>query len=219
MKNIFYLFILLIFSTSCSVIKLKEQPEYSSGGEPPISTKEKNGKCYELVVVPKDNPQQGMIAIYTGSEMVEGVETKTIIDEPATTKWVKKTADRNCLSPDPNDCLVWCLIEVPARREVVTVVTDTNKIKDFVLRPLPNVSLSSAEMNKKEWIETLCPNVQKDSLYKEVGLSLIKKGYIPKNTNNIEMEDLQAAIRLFQRDFNLPIGGFNVISLKALGLR
>lgn len=29
----------------------------------------------------------------------------------AGTKWVKQKADRNCLSADPNDCLVWCLIE------------------------------------------------------------------------------------------------------------
>lgn len=28
------------------------------------------------------------------------------------TKWVKKRADRNCLSANPDDCLVWCLIEI-----------------------------------------------------------------------------------------------------------
>lgn len=39
---------------------------------------------------------------------------------PATTKWVKRQADRNCLSADPEDCLVWCLIEVPAEFKTVT---------------------------------------------------------------------------------------------------
>ena len=51
-------------------------------------------------------------------EMVEGVDQyekgERILIQPATTKWVKRKADRNCLSADPNDCLVWCLIEVPA---------------------------------------------------------------------------------------------------------
>ncbi len=28
------------------------------------------------------------------------------------TKWVKRRADRNCLSANPDDCLVWCLIEI-----------------------------------------------------------------------------------------------------------
>lgn len=39
---------------------------------------------------------------------------------PASTKWVKKKADRNCLSSDPNDCLVWCLQEVAAQYRTVT---------------------------------------------------------------------------------------------------
>ncbi len=47
-------------------------------------------------------------------------ETETIITQPASTKWVKKKADRNCLSADPNDCLVWCLVEVPAQSRTVS---------------------------------------------------------------------------------------------------
>ncbi len=46
--------------------------------------------------------------------------TETIQTSPASTKWVKKKADRNCLSADPNDCLVWCLVEVPAQFKTVT---------------------------------------------------------------------------------------------------
>jgi len=46
--------------------------------------------------------------------------TETIEVSPASTKWVKKKADRNCLSADPNDCLVWCLVEVPARNRTIT---------------------------------------------------------------------------------------------------
>ena len=41
--------------------------------------------------------------------VTERVETK-----PASTKWVKKRADANCLSANPDDCLVWCLVETPA---------------------------------------------------------------------------------------------------------
>ena len=38
-------------------------------------------------------------------------QSEQIETAPAATKWVKKRADRNCLSADPNDCLVWCLVE------------------------------------------------------------------------------------------------------------
>ena len=46
--------------------------------------------------------------------------TETVEVSPATTKWVKRMADKNCLSADPNDCQVWTLIEVPARYETIT---------------------------------------------------------------------------------------------------
>ncbi len=39
----------------------------------------------------------------------------------ASTKWVKKRADRNCLSADPNDCLVWSLIEIPAQYDTIVI--------------------------------------------------------------------------------------------------
>lgn len=46
--------------------------------------------------------------------------TQTIEVSPATTKWVKRKADKNCLSANPEDCLVWCLVEVPAQYRTVT---------------------------------------------------------------------------------------------------
>ncbi len=52
--------------------------------------------------------------------MTYKTESEQIEVSPATTKWVRRKADRNCLSADPNDCLVWCLVEVPAKTEVVT---------------------------------------------------------------------------------------------------
>ena len=45
--------------------------------------------------------------------------TETIEVSPATTKWVKRMADKNCLSADPNDCQVWALVKVPARYELI----------------------------------------------------------------------------------------------------
>ena len=47
-------------------------------------------------------------------------QTEQMEVSPATTKWVKKKADRNCLSADPEDCLVWCLVEVPAQYRTVS---------------------------------------------------------------------------------------------------
>lgn len=33
----------------------------------------------------------------------------------ASTRWIRKKADRDCLGADPEDCFVWCLVETPAQ--------------------------------------------------------------------------------------------------------
>ncbi len=65
---------------------------------------------------------------YTSVESVEferipmeyETTTERVEVSPASTKWVKRKADRNCLSANPDDCLVWCLVEVPAEYKTVT---------------------------------------------------------------------------------------------------
>ncbi|MBC7776919.1 MAG: peptidoglycan-binding protein, partial [Phycisphaerae bacterium] len=47
--------------------------------------------------------------------VTERIETKS-----ASTKWVKKQADANCLSANPDDCVVWCLVEMPAEYKSIT---------------------------------------------------------------------------------------------------
>ena len=37
----------------------------------------------------------------------------------ASTKWIREKSDRNCLSADPEDCFVWCLVEVPAQFQTI----------------------------------------------------------------------------------------------------
>lgn len=34
--------------------------------------------------------------------------------KPASTKWVKKQTNTNCLKTNPDDCFIWCLVEIPA---------------------------------------------------------------------------------------------------------
>jgi len=63
--------------------------------------------------------QEASVSIDRVPFMTE-TETEQIEVSPASTKWVKKKADRNCLSADPNDCLVWCYVEVPAQYRTIS---------------------------------------------------------------------------------------------------
>ncbi len=71
-------------------------------------------------------PVTERVLIRAASSRIETVpaeyrtDTETIETKPASTKWVKKKADKNCLSADPNDCLVWCLVEQPAQYRTIS---------------------------------------------------------------------------------------------------
>jgi len=45
--------------------------------------------------------------------------TENVEVRPAATKWIRKKSDRNCLGADPDDCFVWCLVEIPAQYQTV----------------------------------------------------------------------------------------------------
>lgn len=47
-------------------------------------------------------------------------ERQTIEISPASQKWVQKRDSKNCLGTNPDDCMVWCLVEVPAEYKTVT---------------------------------------------------------------------------------------------------
>ncbi len=46
--------------------------------------------------------------------------TEEMMIAPSSTKWVRGKADPNCVSANPNDCMVWCLKEIPAQYKKVT---------------------------------------------------------------------------------------------------
>ncbi|NNC94240.1 MAG: peptidoglycan-binding protein [Chitinophagales bacterium] len=46
--------------------------------------------------------------------------TEKVMVAPARTEWKKGEADKNCLSADPEDCRVWCLVEIPAEYKTIT---------------------------------------------------------------------------------------------------
>lgn len=50
---------------------------------------------------------------------VYAMETERIEVSPATTRWEKGKATAACLSANPEDCRVWCLVEVPAQYKTI----------------------------------------------------------------------------------------------------
>lgn len=95
-------------------------------------------KCYEIVG--KDStylPANYKIATISIKEYLfwneltvinEVEDSKEIEVEPATTRWEKRKSTENCLSANPEDCLVWCLVDVPAKYK--TIVSQEKECPD-----------------------------------------------------------------------------------------
>ena len=47
-------------------------------------------------------------------------ELQTIEISPKSQKWIQKRDSKNCLGTNPDDCMVWCLVETPAEFKTVT---------------------------------------------------------------------------------------------------
>ena len=201
--------LILIFKISLVIAQPTDSP-----------SPKKEGKCYAkcLITGIVEKVEEKFIPIYTGTDTKQDfVEKQKIVISEATTKWVKRKADKNCLSDDPNDCLVWCLVEVPAEIFKGYVVTDTSLTKDYRLE-----SISKKEIIKgggyTEWKEVLCEHKITPDLVRDLKNALQEAGYDPGPIDGIFKTKIKIALTKYQKDNILPVGNLNIATMKALGI-
>ncbi len=179
------------------------------------------GKCYAKCQMPDEYRLIGVdtFAVYTGEDP-QSVELDSIVDyRPASTKWVKKKADRNCLSADPNDCLVWCLVETPEYRDVFYYLKDPSQTDAFRLE-----YREQKELIKKgghtDWVEVLCESQINTLLLLDLQIALSTKGYDTGKTVEQKMHTkLKGALTKYQRENDLPIGQLDIATMESLNIK
>ena len=102
-----YQFIPAVFETVQEKMELKAAAERIV----PVPAQYENGS--EQVEV-----EAATMRIETLTPQIERREERVLV-KPAHSKWVEKKGDENCLSADPQDCSVWCLVEIPAEYKTV----------------------------------------------------------------------------------------------------
>ena len=173
--------------------------------------------------------------------------TERVLVEAATTKWVKQK-DAMCRSQNSDDCIVWCLVEVPARYKTVTkrvlvspasttereipaqyktvtkrvlVSPATSKTVDI---PAEYKTVTNRVLVKKggfsEYKEVVCSKYVTNDLVRQVQRALMAKGYSvgPARDDNILGKDTRAALIKYQTDNGLPVGNLNKETMKHLGV-
>ena len=171
---------------------------------------------------------------------------ETVMIAPPTTKWVTDKIDPNCLSDDPADCKVVCLVEVPAKyttyeRRVLDTKSYTRErnipaeIKISTRRVLKTpastqtytVPATYKTVMKRvvtkpgfvKWQEVLCSDQINGELIKKVQKALNDKGYDAGTPDGIWGTQTANAILKYEQDNNLPLGKtVNLDVVKSLGI-
>jgi len=213
-----FLFIL----TVCLFASCTKQAYYT-GYNKGLKTKmlQEPGKCYVKAIMPDIYERiEETYNEYTGTNTEQAdVSAISVVTKAGGQRWVKKKADRNCLTADPEDCLVWCLVKLDDETETFFQVIDTSIVKDFKERQVIKQKFIS-KGGQAEWVETLCENEISSSFIKRFQEVLLDEGMLGDlpRMGSID-ENTKMALVQYQGKYNLPNGGLNLITLEYMGVK
>jgi len=171
--------------------------------------------CYakSKVIKPGEKISEDYIK-YTGDDYKNpNVEFVRKEIQPATEKWEKKKTD-NCLSANPEDCLVWCLVKEDAIVHEYYTVRDTNLVKDFKIEKF---EATTSTQTMTEWKAVICDNEINEEFVAELTHALNERGYSIKLKKRMTSA-LKTTVLDFQKEYNLPQGQLDHATLDALGV-
>ncbi|MFT4968749.1 MAG: hypothetical protein ACI9O4_000481 [Chitinophagales bacterium] len=192
-----------------------------------------------VVVVPASTKSYTIPAEY------EYIKEQVMVT-PTTSKWIKGKADAGCLSANPADCQVMCLVEVPAvyktiskkilknqsytRQEsipmqfkIVTreVIVEEARVVDIVT-PASFKTIQKRVLAEKGgyqvWREILCGNDLTTDKIIQIQKALRANGYNPGPIDDVFGPLTKSALIQYQKDKGLPVGNLNFETLKSLGV-
>jgi len=186
----------------------------------PKERKGEDGKCYAKTLAEDQYDEYFKdYAVYTGDESQEEVDIEFVelVVKPGSTKWVKKKADRNCLSDDPNDCLVWCLVETPPETKEFKVLVDTTQSQNYEIQTVRYEELAK-KGGHTVWTAVLCQGDITPGIMSQIQNALVAEEFLTEQSEAVMNSQTKAALTKYQRDNNLPVGQLDFKTLEALGV-
>ncbi len=226
-KQLILILLVALTFFSCKVFQYApvsdEEKQSKLNAQSNIERKDKSGKCYARAQ-PKNSYETYFkdYAIYTGNESEETVDLEYVelIIKPASTKWVKKKADINCISENQDDCLVWCLVEIPPETEAFTILIDTTQSKNYEVKSLRYEELSEqGDIVINVWTAVLCKSDITVDVITQIQSALVAEEYLTAQTEATFNDQTKEALAEFQRDNNLAVGQLDFETLSILGVQ
>jgi len=221
MKKIILFLTMVLSYPACNVPSNYEKPyEYSGTTSVPRGMPSKPGACYAKCVMPDTySVVEEQLFLFTGDPENTEVEIETIevVVSNGGKEWVKKKADKNCLSANPDDCLVWCLVDVPREVENYIVVVDTSSTDQYESFLRQDKELIS-KGGGFEWKEVVCQGKMSKGMITQVQKILTeRKGYFG-DIDGIMDNGLIEALVNFQAANQLAQGQLTLETLDVLGV-
>lgn len=130
-------------------------------------------------------------------------EKVTIEISPAFQRWEKTKRKKKCKSDDPEDCLEWQLVDIPAK--TITVNQKVRSGKEIPIKTLPTV------YNDAEYITVTKKTLKKEASFKEVKVpaqyqTVTKRVLV--SPRSFERQQVPAEYRTVQKIIQIKDGGF-----------
>jgi Putative peptidoglycan binding domain len=155
--------------------------------------------------------------IFTGSDTTGlNVKSTKITIMEGRKELVKRRKSGDCLSPNPADCLVEVLEEIPPVSMNLYTLPNIEKTKEYDIRKEKIRIVKSEGAQSEESV--VCPKNRSPKLIKKVQTALIKLGY-PIVQNGILDPATNLSITDFQKSKGLPYGDLTLSTLSALGVK
>ena len=170
----------IVFLISCSTGLQTYEPQ--SGSSPQNSLSDlppsEPGKCYAKVKMPNTKQTQSdTLGAFAMNEDIPPHLLHKITVSPSSSKWVKKKADRNCLSSNPEDCMVWCLENTPAVYAFPSVIIDTTQIEAMKYVVLSDNKNGEEISESIDWAEVICEGQITKEFVTNLYYALAAEGY------------------------------------------
>ena len=175
-------------------------------------------KCYSKCLIP-DHYEYELVWLPVGINQTDSLLIKEYfqVQTYKVSYWKKLGKQENCPSANPEDCFIWCLYERGKDENfyIETVRNDDHSEK-FIEIPFLFEEIKEAG-GFTELREVVCKDNLGTYVIEEISEGLENLGYELNYTDPDNfISDLKIQFEIFQRDFELPIGDFNLESVEFL---
>lgn len=175
--------------------------------------------CFAKCMVPTFEQEEDFaFPAWTNEDSVYNLRmvSQREIDVPEHSRWLKKKADVNCQSENPDDCISWKEIKVPTTFKIIKEYSDETpenfSTEEFLDKNFENF------VGSLEYHPILCEELIDEKILRAVVKELKYDKYLHEKARVELNEKTWKALYKFQLDNKLPVGNLNLATLDFMNL-